>query len=115
MIVRILRSESMEVTETSEGGETVRRYEEGMGAGRPMDLVLIDLTIPNGMCGLDAMAALRRIDPRVTAIVSSGDTADHAMLYPAAYGFASALPKPYEASELSRVIREALAARPPRP
>ena len=114
MIVRILRSESMEVTETYEGDETVRRYEEGMGAGRPMDLVLIDLTIPNGMCGLDAMAALRRIDPRVTAIVSSGDTADHAMLNPAAYGFASALPKPYEASELSRVIREALAARPPR-
>jgi serine/threonine protein kinase len=114
MIVRILRSESMEVTETSEGGETVRRYEEGMGAGRPMDLVLIDLTIPNGMCGLDAMAALRRIDPRVTAIVSSGNTADHAMLNPAAYGFASALPKPYEASDLRRVIREALAARPPR-
>jgi serine/threonine protein kinase len=111
MIVRILRSESMEVTETSEGGETVRRYEEALGAGRPIDLVIIDLTIPNGMGGLEAMEALRRVDANVVAVVSSGNTADHAMLHPTAHGFIASLPKPYEATALRRVVREALAVR----
>ncbi|MBX7206757.1 MAG: protein kinase [Verrucomicrobiaceae bacterium] len=111
MIVRILRSKGFEVIESSEGGEAVLRYREAMSAGKTIDLAIIDLTIPSGMGGLRAMELLRQADPGIVAIVSSGNTSDPAMLDPGGFGFKLALPKPYEAPDLMRVVGEALAVR----
>lgn len=111
MIVRILRAQGIEIIEASEGGEAVRRYQESAAAGRKIDLAIIDLTIPNGMGGLRAMELLRKSDPEILAIVSSGTTSDPAMLSPVTFGFAAALPKPYEASDLMTLVKDALAAR----
>lgn len=108
MITRILRAEGMEVIECTEGGEAVTRYQESMKSGKQIDLSIIDLTIPSGMGGLRAMELLRHLDPEIIAIVSSGETGDHAMLNPSEYGFAAALPKPYEAPDLMRIVRDAL-------
>lgn len=111
MIVRILRAEGIEIIEASEGGEAVRRYQEAAAAGKKIDLAIIDLTIPSGMGGLRAMELLRKFDPSILAIVSSGNTTDPAMLSPVLFGFTAALPKPYEAADLMGIVKETLAAR----
>lgn len=113
MITRILRGTGFEVIECSEGGEAVRCFQESLKTGRTIDLSIIDLTIPSGMGGLQAMEMLRTLSPGITAVVSSGNAAEPSMLDPAAYGFTCALPKPYEAPDLMRTVREALGARLP--
>ena len=92
LIVRNLASQGFEITESAEGSETVRLYQESMNQGRVFDLVVLDLSIPNGMGGVRTMEKLRQLDPDVVAIVSSGYSDDPVMAKPAAYGFAAVLP-----------------------
>jgi signal transduction histidine kinase/ActR/RegA family two-component response regulator len=111
LIVRNLSGQGYEVTESAEGSETVRLYQESMSEGRTFDLVVLDLSIPNGMGGVRAMEKLRSMDPNVLAIVSSGYSDDPVMAKPAAYGFAAVLPKPYEPVDLVRLVKNVLSAR----
>ncbi|HEY1083375.1 MAG TPA: protein kinase [Prosthecobacter sp.] len=111
LIVRNLKHEGFEIVETGDGGETVRRYGEALAMGRPYDLVLIDLTIPMGMGGAEAMEYLRHMDPQVNAIVSSGNRNDPTMLDPGEFGFTGVLPKPYDSGDLLRVVRQSLTRR----
>ena len=111
LIVRNLTSNGFDVTESAEGSDTVRLYQESMTQGRAFDLVILDLSIPNGMGGVRAMEKLRTIDPEVFAIVSSGYSDDPVMSKPASYGFAAVLPKPYEPADMLRLVRNILATR----
>lgn len=111
LIVRNLTSNGFDVAESAEGSETVRMYQESVTQGRTFDLVILDLSIPNGMGGVRAMEKLRAIDPEVFAIVSSGYSDDPVMANPAAYGFAAVLPKPYEPADMLRLVRNILATR----
>ncbi|MCB1275516.1 response regulator [Prosthecobacter sp.] len=111
LIVRNLTSNGFDVTESAEGSETVRLYQESMSQGHVFDLVILDLSIPNGMGGVRAMEKLRAIDPEVFAIVSSGYSDDPVMANPASYGFAAVLPKPYEPADMLRLVRNILATR----
>ncbi len=111
LITRTLRTEGFEIVETADGRETVKHYQEALDQRRPFDVALIDLTIPLGMGGLKAMELLRQIDPHVDAIVSTGNRSDPAMLQPSVHGFADVLPKPYDAADLLRVIRQVLLRR----
>jgi len=106
---RALEKASFEVVETGDGKDTLRLYQEAMQQGRPFDLAILDLTIPDGMCGRETMLHLRRIDPRILAIVSSGYRDDPVMQDCAAYGFAAALPKPYQVEGLLQMVNGALA------
>ena len=111
LIVRNLTSNGFDVTESAEGSETVRIYQENLTQGRAYDLVILDLSIPNGMGGVRTMEKLRAIDPEVFAIVSSGYSDDPVMANPASYGFAAVLPKPYEPADMLRLVRNILATR----
>lgn len=108
LIVRNLTSQSYEVTETAEGSETVRAYQEARQSGQPFDLVILDLSIPNGMGGVRTIEKLRQYDPDVLAIVSSGYSDDPVMAKPASYGFAAVLPKPYEPADMLRLVKSVL-------
>lgn len=109
LLRRALVKARYEVFETADGKDTLRLYQEAMQQGRPYDLVILDLTIPDGMCGRETMMNLRRIDPKVLAIVSSGYRDDPVMKDHAAYGFTAALPKPYQVEGLLQVVNGALA------
>lgn len=111
LIVRNLSSQGYEITETAEGSETVRVYQESLQSGRRFDLVILDLSIPNGMGGVRTMEKLRQLDSEVTAIVSSGYSDDPVMAKPAAYGFAAVLPKPYEPADMLRLVKNVISQR----
>jgi CheY-like chemotaxis protein len=111
LVVRGLQTQGYEVIETTDGTDTVRLYQQALAESRPFDLVVLDLSIPNGMGGLRTMEKLKQIDPNVLAMVSSGYSDDPVMAQPAAYGFAAVLPKPYEPVELIRLVKSLLASR----
>lgn len=108
LIVRNLGSQGYDITETAEGSETVRAYQDAMHENKPFALVILDLSIPNGMGGVRAMEKLRQLDPEVLAIVSSGYSDDPVMARPASYGFAAVLPKPYDPMDMLRLVKSVL-------
>jgi len=62
------------------------------------------------MGGIEAVQRLRRIDPKVKAIVSTGYSNDPIMDSYKQYGFSGVIAKPYDAKQLSEVLHKALAA-----
>lgn len=89
-----------------EGGEAIARYRESLAAGQPFRAVLMDLTIPGGMGGLEAAKHLREMDPHAKLIVSSGYSNAPVMAEYRQHGFDAVLPKPWTVAELSAVLRQ---------
>jgi CheY-like chemotaxis protein len=94
-----------ESTATADGAETIARYREAMESGQPYDLTILDLSIPGGMGGAAAMETIRRMDPAVRAVVSSGYSDDPVMSRYIDYGFRAVLPKPYQPQDLIDLVR----------
>jgi len=99
-LIRDLAKELLEplgfdVSLARDGTEAIAVYERGLQSGRRIDVLIMDLTVPGGMGGKEAIQALRRIDPGVKAIVSSGYSDDPVMAEYEKYGFAGVLRKPY--------------------
>ncbi len=92
----------------TDGAEAVKKYQEAMVAGRKYEVVVMDLTVPGGMGGREAMEHLRRLDPGVCAIVSSGYSRDPVLASYQAHGFQAVLPKPYGLDQLTKVMRAVL-------
>jgi signal transduction histidine kinase/CheY-like chemotaxis protein len=93
-----------EVSLASDGMEAVKIYRSAFHEGHRFDAVVLDLTVPGGMGGTEALAELSKIDPEVKAIVSSGYSGDSIMSDYSAHGFKAVLPKPYDPKRLGEVL-----------
>ncbi len=110
LMAATLRRAGHEVVETKEGQETVEVYTEALRRGERFHLLICDLTIENGVGGVETMRRLLQIDPNVLAIVSSGYSDAPAMSSPAAFGFRGVLPKPYAPTEVRAAVHRFLTA-----
>lgn len=90
----------------ADGAAALQAYAAGRDAGRPFDVVVMDLTVPGGMGGREAMEKLRAMDPAVRAIVSSGYSRDPVLGSFRQHGFCAILPKPYGLDQLRKVLTE---------
>lgn len=99
-----------EVVATTDGDSALAAHKEAIREGRAFDLVVMDLTIPGGMGGKEAIRRLREVDQTILTIVSSGYSNDPVMANHADYGFNGVLPKPFTMSDLIRVVRELIPA-----
>jgi DNA-binding NarL/FixJ family response regulator len=79
-----------------------------MNSTEPIDLTIMDLTIPGGTGGKDAVRELLKLNPAAKIIVSSGYSNDPIMAHYKEYGFSAAIVKPYQLQELSKVINQLL-------
>jgi PAS domain S-box-containing protein len=109
----ILKVLGYEVEFAQDGAEAITLYAKAMESGRPFDAVIMDLTIPGGIGGREAIQKLRELDPNVKAIVSSGYSQDPILADFAAYGFRAALAKPFSSSTLSSVLYKVLTGQEP--
>ncbi|MEW5803345.1 MAG: MASE3 domain-containing protein [bacterium] len=105
---QILSDLGYEVELAAEGNEVIELYVQAKKSGHPFDALILDLTIPGGMGGDEAIRKLREIDPQVKAIVSSGYSNDPIMSEFREYGFREVVAKPYEINELSKVLSKVL-------
>ncbi len=91
-----------------DGAEAVELYRKRQEEATPFAAAIMDLTIPGGMGGKEAIKRLLDIDPAVKAIVSSGYFTDPVMADFREYGFSAVLSKPYRLEEMSSVLQELL-------
>jgi PAS domain S-box-containing protein len=108
MVGEMLMDLGYEVEFAREGSEAIEFYEQAQKSGQAFDAVILDLTVPGGMGGQEAIQRLREIDPAIKAIVSSGYSNDQIMTEYQEHGFCGAIAKPYEIKELARVLSKTL-------
>ncbi len=105
---KLLSHMGYDVTFAKGGAEAVKRYQKAMESGKTFDAVIMDLTIPGGMGGKEAVQHLLKIDPEVNAIVSSGYSNDPVMSDFRKYGFKGVVIKPYKLDELGKALQKIL-------
>ena len=108
LLTRVLNKNGYMVETAADGQEAIQKYKEAMKIGRQFDVVCMDLTIPGGMGGAEAIKELQQLDPTVKAIVFSGYSNDPIMANCKKYGFVEKLPKPFELDELSSLIAKVI-------
>ncbi len=92
----------------SDGSQLIKLYSSEMKRGGRYDAVLLDLTVPGGMGGLETINNLIEINPNVIAIASSGYSTSNISHNYYDYGFSAFLNKPYTISEMNDVLHEVL-------
>ena len=105
MIIRsFLRDSGYDVRAAKNGMEALE-YFKGAGAlGAPFDAVILDLHIPSGMGGDEALAKLRDVDPHVKAVLLTADISHPAVSDYETLGFKSAIIKPFTRTDLQRAL-----------
>ncbi len=98
-----------QVASAENGEDAIALYKARLHEGKPFSAVLMDITLPGGLDGVDTMHELKRIDPSSKTIVTSGylKKREEEDQY-RKMGFVGVLPKPYTAGELSVVLNEAI-------
>ncbi len=104
----ILSQMGYEVYFAKEGNETIKKYLDARDSGNPINILIMDLTIPGGMGGEETLKRLLDIDPLVKAVVSSGYSGDPIMAEYKKYGFVGVISKPYNIEELGIVLQNVL-------
>jgi PAS domain S-box-containing protein len=99
----ILRSLGHEVVTVPDGLSAVEVYP----SGAPFDLVIVDLMMPR-LDGRECFTALRRLDPGVRAILSSGYGLDGMAQQILDEGMIGFVQKPYRRAELAEAVERAL-------
>ncbi len=97
-----------EVEFANDGQEAIELFKNAKESKNPFDAVILDLTVPAGMGGTEAIQRLIEIEPDVKAIVSSGYSNDPVLCEYQQYGFSGIVTKPYEIKELSEILHKVI-------
>jgi signal transduction histidine kinase/ActR/RegA family two-component response regulator len=113
MASRMLARGGYDVVAAHDGEEAVRLCREAIEAGAPFDAAILDVTVPGGMGGKEALRQLRDAQPGIAVVLSSGYGEVNAAVgecQPTAV-----LPKPYQMHELLACARAVVQRVPPPP
>lgn len=98
-----------EVLLAENGHEAIDIYNEHYRNNHPIDIIIMDLTIPGGMGGKDAVQEILRINSKAKVVVASGYSNDPVMAHYQDYGFKGAIEKPFNLAGLNKLINSLLA------
>jgi PAS domain S-box-containing protein len=105
---QLLAEVGFTVDSARDGAEAIEIYRGAITAGAPFDLVILDLTVPGGMGGMEAVRKILELDSTARVVVSSGYADDPVMARYTEYGFKGVVRKPCSAKELLSVVRTVL-------
>ncbi|MGM0453377.1 MAG: PAS domain-containing hybrid sensor histidine kinase/response regulator [Thermodesulfobacteriota bacterium] len=101
---KMFETQGCSVCLANDGEQAIAIYREAFENGTGFDAVILDLTVPAGMGGKEAVKHIKAINPASKVIVSSGYTADPVLADYRAYGFDDAIEKPYQLANLKALL-----------
>jgi signal transduction histidine kinase/ActR/RegA family two-component response regulator len=108
----MLKRLGFETVSCLNGADCIHEYQRIEASGRAIAVVILDLTVPGGMGGVETLKRLRAQDPSLRAIVSSGYSNDPVMADYKTHGFQAVVVKPYGMEHLAEALQLATAAEP---
>jgi two-component system, cell cycle sensor histidine kinase and response regulator CckA len=91
-----------------DGQEAVSQYKKQFKSEERFRVVIMDLTIPGGMGGKEAVGEILAVDPDAKVVVSSGYSNDPVMVHCKEHGFSAAIAKPFDLQSLKSIVETLL-------
>ena len=108
LLTHMLTSNGFTVEVAMHGKRAIELYKESFDRQQTFDIVIMDLTIPGGLGGKDAIKEILKIDSKAQVIVSSGYSDDPVIANYAEYGFKGVAVKPYKMGKLLDVLGQVI-------
>lgn len=102
----ILQKCGYRVFDCGNGQEAIEIYRRLARQGSAPDVVLMDLNLGGGLNGAESTTEILRFDPNARIVVTSGSVSEDVQMGFLEQGFIDVLSKPYEAGELSMMVRK---------
>lgn len=109
-LAQIGKAYGFEVITASNSDEGIQSYRDRLRSPRPYDTVLLDINLRGGLNGIEVFHVLRRLDPGVNVIATSGQFSEGDLQRFQEIGFAGFLPKPFTLEDFDQVVQEVLVA-----
>lgn len=93
------------VTTCDKGEDAIALYRQSLARKQPYRAVIMDLTIPGGIGGIEAARRILAESASACLIVSSGYSNDPVMANHQDYGFIAAIAKPYSMSQIEQILQ----------
>lgn len=93
-----------EAVHVTDGLDAIEEYKKQQNGGMPFTAVIMDLTIPGGMGGKEAVTEILSIDSQAKVFVSSGYSTDPIMVNCRDYGFSGGIAKPFDLEGMQKML-----------
>jgi CheY-like chemotaxis protein len=87
-----------------DGQAAIETFQVHKNNGDPFIAVIMDLTIPGGMGGEEAVTAILAVDAAAKVFVSSGYSTDPAMVNYKDFGFTGVIVKPFDLAAIQKIL-----------
>jgi PAS domain S-box-containing protein len=114
LTVNMLKALGHGVEVANNGTAAVERYLGALKTGRPFDAILLDLIVPCGLGGREALEQITEIDPGVKAIMVSSYGQNPETAECPDYGFKAVIAKPFTIEELKATLHSVMVPESPR-
>lgn len=101
---QILEFLGYEAVYVDDGIKAVDIYRDHLQREKAFSAVVMDLTVPGGMGGKDAVIEILALDPSAKVIVSSGHSGDPIMTNFKEYGFIGSIGKPFDMAAIESIL-----------
>jgi len=108
MLTEMIEMLGYEVDFVLDGEHAIDKYQDAIKNDEPFNIVIMDLTIPGGMGGKEAVKKILEINENAKVIVSSGYTSNSALAEYKSFGFIDIIGKPYTMPKLKETLNRVL-------
>ena len=107
-VSRMTNTLGFETLAAKDGSEVLSLLETAEKEDKPIDLIIVDLTVPGGMGGIDTKDQILQRNPDAKIVVSSGYSENPILSNYAEHGFCGAVAKPFRMVDLKAVLASIL-------
>ncbi len=100
----ILVSLGYETVKVRNGEDALRVYKESIEKNDPIAISILDLTIPGGIGGREAVTEIRKLNSNAIVIAASGYSDDPVIADPQSSGFSASIAKPFRKKSLIETL-----------
>ena len=90
------------------GQQAIELYQKSLDTPYPIDILILDLSIPGGMGGKEVAEKIRKLNPTAKIIVASGHSEGDEMKNFKNHGFDAAIEKIFNTKEVQQIIEDLL-------
>ncbi len=95
----------------NDGKDAIDSYINETRVNNQLSAMILDLTVPGGMGGIEAVREIRKLNKDIPIFVASGYADDPVIKNPIEHGFTAGISKPFTIAELSEMLNRFIVPR----